>query len=237
MRSFHSLGILLGCSLVYAETNSGLSAADALERLRHGNQEYSSGHIITAHLTVARRAEVSVAQKPIAAILGCSDSRVPPEDIFGQGLGDLFVVRIAGAVAEPGALASLEYAVQHLGTNLIVVMGHTSCGAVKAALDSRYPSRATPPALPEPRDRNLEVLLSFIRPAFDRPPQHGDPWTSAVYAGVEQTVEDILERSPVLNEMAHSGKLTLIGAVYQLETGKAIFSKPISLAAGVQGGN
>ncbi len=226
MRPIYPLGLLLGCSLVYAENFAGPSAQEVLERLRRGNQEFAAGKINTTHLTLERRAEVAKAQRPFAAILSCADSRVPPEEIFGQGLGDLFVVRVAGAVANPAVLASLEYAVDHLGTNVIVVMGHTSCGAVKAALDARYP-----PARPEPKDLNMEGLLALLRPALDRPQTHGDPWTSAVYASVEETVDDVLDRSPVLNEMARTGRLTLIGAVYQLETGRAVFSKPISVAA------
>jgi carbonic anhydrase len=222
----YSLGVLLVSPLVAADMPPGPSAAEVMERLKRGNAEYASGHIDTSHLTVERRVEVSKAQKPFASVLTCADSRVPAEEIFGQGLGDLFVVRVAGAVAVPGVLGSLEYAAEHLGSNVIVVMGHTSCGAVKAALDERYA-----PARPEPAQMNLQGLLNFIRPALDRPQEHGDPWTSAVYASVEQTIDDIVMRSPVLNEMARSGKLMLVGAVYQLDTGKAIFSKPISLAA------
>jgi carbonic anhydrase len=225
MRSLKALRLLLGCySLLQAENSSGPSAHEVLERLRHGNQEFAAGNIDTSHLTLEHRAEVSRAQRPFATILTCSDSRVPPEEIFGQGLGDLFVVRVAGAVAERGVLGSLEYAAQHLGVNVIVVMGHTSCGAVKAAIDTRYP-----PVHQEPADVNLETLLSLIRPSFERPQVHGDPWTSAVYASVEQTVQDILDRSPILFEMSRAGKVTVVGAVYQLQTGKAIFSKPITV--------
>jgi carbonic anhydrase len=196
----------------------GASAPQVIERLRHGNEEYAAGRIDTSGLTVKRRAEVAQGQKPVASVLTCADSRVPAEVIFGQGLGDLFVVRVAGAVANPPVLGSLEYAAEHLGSHVIVIMGHTSCGAVKAILDAKAPEH------PEPGDLNLESLLKSLRPALARPQTHGDPWTSAVYASVDQTVEDVREGSRVLRKMESDGHLTLVGAVYELPTGRVVFS-------------
>jgi carbonic anhydrase len=195
---------------------------DVIETLRQGNQDYVDGRIDTAALTGARRAGAVKGERPFAAVVSCADSRVIPEAIFGQGIGDLFVIRVGGPVANPEVLGSLEYAAEHLGTNVIVILGHTSCGIVKAALDLK-----TPPAHPKPANLNLESLLKYLRPAMARPQTHGDPWTSAVYATVDQTVQDVLAGSPMLRRMQSDGQLTLVGAVYELPSGRVVFSKPV----------
>ena len=209
----------------HEKPSTGPTAQQVIERLRHGNEEYVAGRINTSGLTVRRRVELAQGQKPMATVLTCADSRVPPEAIFGQGLGDLFVVRVAGAVANPPVLGSIEYAAEHLGSHVVIIMGHTSCGAVKAALDMK-----TPPEHPEPEGANLESLLVSLRPALSRPQTHGDPWTSAVYASVDQTVEDLRKSSPVLRKMETEGQITVIGAVYELQTSRVVFSTPISVA-------
>jgi carbonic anhydrase len=216
----------LSIYLLIAPLLCAQNAQEVLQKLRRGNQEFVAGRIDTSHLTVDRRTEVASAQHPMAAVLSCADSRVPPEQLFGQGLGDLFVVRVAGAVANPGTLGSLEYAVEHLGAKVVIVMGHTSCGAVKAVLDSKV----TPKHI-DAEQANLESLLQLIRPALDRPQERADPWTSLVYASVEQTLDDVMQHSPVLSEQAHKGKITIVGAVYQLDSGSVVFSKPLSVAA------
>jgi carbonic anhydrase len=132
-------------------------------------------------------------------------------------------VRVAGAVANQEVLASLEYSVEQLGSRVLVVMGHTSCGVVKAALDSARPG-TKPPSV------NLQGLLNFIRPALQRPQERADPWTSAVYASVEQTISDIIQHSLVISELARAGDITMIGAVYQPDTGKVAFSKPVQFS-------
>ena len=213
--------ILAACAAslpAQSSANQAVSPEQALERLRAGNDAYAAGKIDTSRLTATRRTEVSMEQHPTATILSCSDSRVPPEVIFNQGLGDLFVVRVAGAVSERGTLGSIEYAAGHLGSKLVVVMGHASCGAVKAAMDSKAPTKL------EPAQLNLESLLSAIRPALAKAPAGAD-----VYASVEQSVQDILKQSPVLEEMARSNKIRILGALYHLDTGHVSFSRPISL--------
>jgi carbonic anhydrase len=210
----------------HEKPGAGPTAQQVIERLRHGNDEYAAGRIDTSRITVKQRSEVAQGQHPIATVLTCADSRVPPEAIFGQGLGDLFVVRVAGAVASPPVLGSIEYAAQHLGSRVVIIMGHTSCGAVKAVLDKK-----TPPAHPEPAGANLESLLVSLRPALGRPQTHGDAWTSAVYASVDQTMEDMRRGSPVLRKMETDGALTLVGAVYELQTGRVVFSKPLAVRA------
>ena len=195
-------------------------AQSVIERLRTGNQEFVAGRIDTSKLV----SSTSPASKPLATVLSCSDQSLPPEIIFGQGPGDLFVIRVSGAVANQAVLTSLEYSVEQLGSRLIVVMGHASCGVVKAALDPG----TKPPSV------NMQSLLSFIRPALQRPQERTDPqrdpWTSAVYASVEQTIGDIIQHSLVISELARAGELTLIGAVYQPNTGKVVFSKPIQFS-------
>jgi len=232
MRISVTLGLLLiTCALGpdsgYAETHNaeGVSSKAAIDRLRTGNQAYVLGKLDSSHWTVSRRVEVSTGQTPFASVLTCADSRVPPELIFNQGLGDLFVVRIAGNVSARAALGSLEYAAEHLGSRLVVVMGHTACGAVKAALGAPAPAKL------EPAQLNLESLLSAIRPALNRPvTEKSDPVTEAVYSNVEQAIQDTLKDSPVLAELVRSKKIAIVGAVYHLDTGRVKFSEPISLA-------
>ena len=206
------------------EASASVSPELALARLQEGNAAFLAGHLDISHMTAARRVEVATGQHPFAAILSCADSRVPPEFLFDQGLGDLFPVRVAGAVAEPGAMGSLEYAVGHLGVRLVVVMGHTSCGAVKAAMDTPRPAKLTP------TQANLESLLSLIRPALPNAALGGDPWTEAVRASVEQTRIDLSHHSPVLEELARSGKIWIVGAVYNLASGKVTFGSTPVLA-------
>jgi carbonic anhydrase len=195
------------------------SAASSIQKLRQGNQEFAAGRIDTSKLIPTAGAP----SKPIASVLSCSDQGIPAEVIFGQASGDLFVVRVSGAVANQEVLASLEYSVEQLGSRVVVVMGHISCGVVKAALDSARPG-TKPPGV------NLQGLLNYIRPALQRPQERADPWTSAVYASVEQTISDIIQHSRVIGELARAGDITLIGAVYQPDTGKVSFSKPVQFS-------
>src|SRR5690554_4435694 len=138
-----------------------LTAQEALERLKQGNQRFVSGN--TNHpkqLTHHQRAEMAEDQNPFAIVLGCSDSRVPAELVFDQGLGDLFVIRVAGNIVAPSQIGSVEFAVERFGTRLVVVLGHSRCGAVSATLDElRRPSEA--------QSRNLRSIVDRIRPAVE----------------------------------------------------------------------
>ncbi|MBI5281000.1 MAG: carbonic anhydrase [Candidatus Solibacter usitatus] len=193
----------------------------AIERLRQGNETFQAGSIDTMRAVVIRRAQVAAGQHPIAAVLSCADSRVPPELVFNQGLGDIFVVRTAGAVPDQAVLGSLEYAVEHLHVPVVLVMGHLSCGAVKAAMET------PPPVKPDPAGLNLERILMAIRPSLKQLPVQGDRWENAVYATVEQNIADVVRLSPVLAQAGRSGHVTFLGAVYELESGKVNFSAPV----------
>ena len=202
-----------------------ITAKQGLERLRRGNAAYQAGKIDVSRAGAERRAEVAGGQHPFATVLTCSDSRVPAELIFNQGLGDLFVVRTAGAVADQAALGSIEYAAEHLHVPLVVVMGHTSCGAVKAAMETPAPAK------PEPAELNLERILSAIRPSLAHAAPTGDRWVNSVYASVDQNLDDLMRLSPVLAELGESGKAMFVGAVYQLDSGRVNFSDQAVLRA------
>ena len=155
-----------------------------------------------------RRKEVSKGQKPFAVIVGCSDSRIPPELIFDQGLGDLFVVRLAGNIVDNVALGSIEYAVEHLGSKLIIVLGHGKCGAVTAA--------AQGPDAPG----HVGTILKAIQPAVKKARKlPGDLVDNAIRANAALVVDKIKSSKPILAEMAEKGEIEVIGAYYNIETG------------------
>ena len=201
-------------SAVSAAADAGAPAmtpAQALAQLVEGNQRFqhdANGH---PHLHVKRRSELAGGQSPFAVILSCSDSRVPPELIFDQGLGGLFVVRLAGNTVTRAGLESIDYAVGHLGTNLIMVLGHESCGAVKGALTECVSKPAT--GLPE--------IFANICPAVDQARRKGGDKleSSAIDLNVTDQVK-ILERSPLFKKRVADGSLKIVGARYNLETGK-----------------
>jgi len=190
---------------------SAMSPAQALTRLLAGNQRFQNDKDGHPHLDSKRRKDLVGGQSPFAVILSCSDSRVPPELIFDQGLGDLFIVRLAGNTVTRAGLESIDYAVSHLGTNLIMVLGHESCGAVKGALDECVSKPAT--ALPE--------IFANICPAVDRARKNSatNLESSAIDLNVSEQVK-ILERSPTFSKRVSEGRLKVVGARYDLESGK-----------------
>lgn len=181
---------------------------EALKRLMDGNQRYVAGKPERPNQGGDRRAAVAKGQQPFAVILGCADSRVAPELLFDQGLGDLFVVRVAGHVLSDVALGSIEYAAEHLKTPLIVVLGHQKCGAVEAALKGgEAPGQ-------------IGSLVRAIKPAVDKVKgQPGDPLDNAVKANVELVVAQLAAAKPIIAELAEHGKLKIVGARYKLDTG------------------
>ena len=193
----------------------GRNDADrAVQGLHAGNVRYAGGWPTQPHQTRERRLEIASVQRPFAAILGCSDSRVPPEIVFDQGLGDLFVVRTAGHVVDHIVLASLEYAVEHLKVPLIVVLGHTRCGAVAAADEGgEHPG-------------HLGHLVEAIRPAVEavegRPANVLD---RAVQENVKHVVAELEASRPVLAHLVQEEVLSIVGAIYALETGRVEFLK------------
>jgi carbonic anhydrase len=178
--------------------------------LMTGNQRFINGKPKTRDI-VAKRRSLGKSQHPLVAVLSCSDSRVPPEIVFDQGLGDLFVVRAAGNSGDPVGIGSLEYAVEHLGTMMIVVLGHQSCGAVTAACSGE--------TMPTP---NLEAVIEPIakscRLAKERP-GYGDLIDFAIRNHVHETANELLTHSAVLKHAHDEGKLIIIEAYYSLDSG------------------
>jgi carbonic anhydrase len=187
-----------------------LPTADAaLAELKAGNANYVAKHYQRPHQTAARQKELASGQSPHCTILTCADSRVPPEIIFDQGLGDIFDVRVAGNVAGDDEVASIEYGAEHLHVPLVVVMGHSHCGAVTAALEGGE----LPGKLPN--------LIEALRPAVEQSAHEpGDRLDNAIRDNVTHVVAQLRAAKPVLSELVAAGKLRIVGAVYSLETGK-----------------
>lgn len=189
-----------------------LTANESLERLQKGNERYMFDHMEHPHEGAQRRLDLSTAQHPFAVILGCGDSRVVPELIFDQGVGDLFVLRIAGAIADDAVIASIEYAIEHLGTRLVLVMGHEKCGAVTAAIAH------------EASEGKINSLLSYIEPSINAVLySSGDLLTNAIQAHVKQTVQAIQQAEPILSHESRSGNVLVLPAYYNLSTGRVDF--------------
>ncbi|GAB5534489.1 MAG: carbonic anhydrase [Rubricoccaceae bacterium] len=195
------------------------SPANALARLKAGNQRYVAGRH-DADATPLRRHELVAEQEPYAIILGCSDSRVPAEMVFDQGLGSLFVIRVAGNIVAPSHIASAEYAATALGTHLIVVLGHTGCGAVKAALQELERPMAR-------RSPGLRSITDRIRPAIENVVytdlSAAERLERAVRVNIHTSVHTLRHGSPILETLLDSGKLVIVGAEYSLETGDVEF--------------
>src|SRR5262245_21823014 len=209
MRNTVSLLAVALCATAPAVQETAPTADTVLAELRAGNEHHAAKHYVHPHLTSARQRELASGQHPHAAILSCADSRVAPEIVFDQGLGDLFDVRVAGNVAGDAEIASLEYAAEHLHCPLVVVMGHQKCGAVSAAVEG---GEAT---------GHLPALIAAIRPAVEKAAGlPGDRVENAVRINVENVVRQLRGSRPVLEEMNAAGHLRIVGAVYSLDTGK-----------------
>jgi carbonic anhydrase len=199
------------------------TALEALERLREGNRRFVAGVRSLETLTSqTRRSDFVTGQKPFAVILGCSDSRVPVELIFDQGLGDLFVIRVAGNIVAPSQVGSVEFAAAQFGTPLVVVLGHTLCSAVQTTLDElQRPS--------ENQSRNLRSIVDRIRPAVESlletglTRDHEALARQAVRANVRVSANFLRHGSPILEALIQSDTLLVVGAEYALETGQVEF--------------
>jgi carbonic anhydrase len=180
-----------------------------LNKLIAGNQRYIRERMLRPRQTSVRRTQVAASQHPIAVLLGCSDSRALPEVIFDQGLGDLFVIRVAGHVADKAVVGSLEYAVEHLHVPLVMVLGHERCGAVKATLDEHH------------GEGDIPYLIDAIKPAVEAAKkQKGDLLDNAVIAHVLSTMETLKTRSKILTRHLQERDLGIAGARYDLDTGE-----------------
>ena len=197
----------------HAAPTPGLTPDEALKRLMAGNERYVARKARHPNQTAARRAEMTKGQHPFAIVLGCADSRVPPENVFDQGLGDLFVVRVAGNIADDAGIGSIEYAVEHLGVRLVLVLGHAECGAVAAALEAGEKGVAVPGYL----GRVVQAILPAVHMVKDRP---GDRLDHAVRANVGLAVGRLKASEPVLAAMAKEGKLAIVGGRYDLRSGR-----------------
>ena len=190
-----------------------MDSPEALRRLQEGNVRYVENRTLRPGQTEARRLELAQAQNPFAVIFGCADSRVPAEIVFDQGLGDLFVVRVAGPVLDDAVLGSLEFAVAELHVPLIFVLGHERCGAVTAALKVQQSGETMP--------GHIGSLTDALRPAVKRGlVVPGDPLDNAVRANVELLVERLRAIRPVLGEAVRRGTLRVAGGRYDLDTGR-----------------
>ena len=209
--------ITLVCVLTFLTTllQGQVSADSALIRLKEGNKRFVGGKSMRPHQDFQRIKEVSLGQEPFAVIVGCSDSRVPSEIIFDQGLGDLFIVRTAGQVSSFASWGSIEFGNAVLGAKLIVVMGHTKCGAVAAACKI--------PNVPG----HIVTLINAIKPAAQlAKTQIGDEVENAVRINVAMQVQQLQNMEPVLTKAIQSKETQIVGAVYDLETGKVEFLDP-----------
>ncbi len=185
-----------------------MTAETALQKLIAGNKRFCSGNPEHPNQNYKTRQEVTNGQKPFAIILSCSDSRVVPEILFDQGIGDLFVIRVAGNIVDNLILGSIEYAADHCEVPLLVVLGHSDCGAVTATLEA------------EGSDSHTDSILKEIQPAVQAARnQEGDLLTNAVLANVDRVVRQLRKSEPILPYLVRQGKLTIMGAYYDLETG------------------
>lgn len=186
-----------------------ISPDEGLKRLIDGNKRFVEGKQINPNQSRDRLLETSAAQFPYAAILGCSDSRVPTEVVFDQGVGDLFVVRVAGNVASEAAIGSLEFSTAVLGSQLILVLGHQKCGAVQAAIAN------------EALVGRLGVFVEEIKPAVEEVrSDSGDIEENAIIANVEFQIKELSESSTLLSGLVKEGKLKIVGGVYNLTNGE-----------------
>ncbi len=191
----------------------GVTAGGALQRLRAGNARFAtqtrgSGSLLSA----ARRAELAIAQEPFAIVLGCSDSRVPVEIVFDQGPGDLFVIRVAGNIVAPSLIGSVEFAADRFGTRLVVVLGHSSCGAIQATIEELH--RPTTNQSP-----NLKAIVDRIRPAVGP----DDDEQTAMRSNILASVNQLRHGSAIIEGLVASSGLVVVGAWYSLDSGVVEF--------------
>ena len=186
-----------------------MEAKEALETLMEGNQRFVEGTLRHPHTDPDRRDVLTGGQNPIAVILSCADSRVVPELMFDQGLGDLFVIRVAGNIAKDKVLGSIEYAVKYLGSKLVMVLGHQSCGAVQASLGTEDPGG------------HIGKIIEKIKPAvYIAKRMEGDQLENAVKINAQIVSEEIKESRPIINDAVEKGGVMVVSAYYELASGE-----------------
>jgi carbonic anhydrase len=208
-----------------------LTAVEALTRLQEGNRRFVANQTNPDSLDHARRAALAAGQEPFAIILGCSDSRVPAELVFDQGFGDLFVIRVAGNIVAPSQVGSVEFAASRFGTRLVVVLGHSGCGAITATLEE-ITGRATS------QSRNLRSIVNRVRPSVETlltSRGHDDEDAlirDAVRANVRASVNQLRHGSELLERLSLGDGLVVVGAEYSLETGVVTFLDNVQEGSG-----
>jgi carbonic anhydrase len=205
--SFVGIFIILTVSAVLGEE------AGSLNKLLDGNKRFIAGNLESKDFSDTKRKELAKGQRPFAIVVACSDSRVAPEIIFDQGLGDIFVIRVAGNVLDQVSLGSIEYAAEHLKTPLVIILGHTYCGAVTAAVESKGRMEG-----------NIGAIVKRILPAVERAKKEGksgkDLLNSAIVKNVLLQREYMIKNSPVIRKLIKSKELQVITAIYNLESGE-----------------
>jgi carbonic anhydrase len=225
MVSRHWIAGSLAALVVTAPGRTVLAAStpeEALTRLKDGNSRFVAGTASTVPTDRASRERAAAAESPLAIVLSCADASVPPEYIFNAGLGELYVVSTAGQVPDKSVVASVEHATTELHTPLLVVMGHTSCAVVRKAVTGQV-SAAHP---------NVMHLMGQIRPAAERAATQpeSDRVRGAIFANIEQVINDVLRESAAVAELVDAGKLQVVGAYYDMSSGRVAFTKPVTQA-------
>lgn len=204
------LAVFVSAGFVFGDMQTG---EEAFTKLMDGNKRFIAGLPAAKDVGSTRRQELLAGQNPSAIIVACSDSRVAPEIIFDQGLGDVFVVRVAGNVLDPVSLGSIEYAAEHLHTPLLILLGHEKCGAVTAAVEAKGHAEG-----------NIEAIVKKIIPAAKKAAAMGGSKDEILNNAIKENVllsnQYLLKRSPVLTHLIHEGKLKVVTAVYQLGSGE-----------------
>lgn len=196
--------------LLHGQEPKGIDPDEAMKKLIEGNSRFVGAKPVHPDQTASIREELAKGQKPFAVILTCSDSRVPPEIVFDQGLGDLFVIRVAGNIVDDNG--SIEYAAEHLGTRLVVVLGHERCGAVDATLKGGE------------APGHIASLVKAIKPAVDKgKKEKGDPLENSIKNNTLSVAQKIRNSKPLLDELVKEGKLKVVSARYDLDDGRVVF--------------
>ena len=219
VQGIHTLALLLlFASTVLAGGAAGLDAEEALKKLMDGNRRFVSETYDRGDIGPGRRAEISKGQRPFAVIVDCSDSRVVPEFIFDQGLGDLFVIRTAGNIVDDIAIGIVEYAVKHLGVRLVLVLGHDDCGAVKATVAGGK------------AEGHIDAILQAIGPGVAVARQKpGNLLDNAIAQNVDMVINRLQSAQPILAQALQTGDVRIVGGVYHLKDGSVDWRLPLSL--------
>jgi carbonic anhydrase len=213
--------LAVGCGPALASGSPGITADLALQKLMEGNKNYVEQKMTNQNMSSSKvRESLADGQKPYAVILSCSDSRVPPEIVFDKGLGEIFIIRVAGNVADPIVLGSIEYAVEHLGTPLVMVLGHERCGAVTAAVEANGRGEG-----------NIGAIVKAIAPAVasaKKENKAGDK-ASLIETAVDDNIRiveaDLMRKSYIISHLVTEGRVKIVGAKYDLDDGKVSLIK------------